>query len=184
MTTAPRATHDEERGPRTTVPGPTVYDQDDPIVGASGLPVVESMPPRGVQADPARAPGPAQAAHPRATHAGRSPSEDDDLRRVDDPAVAGLGVDGPGGHQSRPRADARKPADRVGPRPRRRRHRDLGREHLVHLARAAQGRQTRGRRHPEADVVVPGLDRARGHRPGPPARPGGHRAVRLDPHPR
>jgi hypothetical protein len=35
------------------VPGPTVYDQDDPIVGASGLPVVESMP-RRIPADAPR----------------------------------------------------------------------------------------------------------------------------------
>ena len=51
----PCATHDEERGPRSTVPGPTVYDQDDPIVGASGLPVVESMPRRPPSGTPRRA---------------------------------------------------------------------------------------------------------------------------------
>jgi hypothetical protein len=37
------------------VPGPTVYDQDDPIVGASGLPVVESMPRRSPSGAPHRA---------------------------------------------------------------------------------------------------------------------------------
>ena len=37
------------------MPGPTVYDQDDPIVGASGLPVVESMPRRSPSGAPHRA---------------------------------------------------------------------------------------------------------------------------------
>lgn len=37
------------------MPGPTVYDQDDPIVGASGLPVVESMPRRAPSGAPRRA---------------------------------------------------------------------------------------------------------------------------------
>jgi len=37
------------------VPGPTVYDQDDPIVGDSGLPVVESMPRRSSTGAPRRA---------------------------------------------------------------------------------------------------------------------------------
>ena len=37
------------------MPGPTVYDQDDPIVGASGLPVVESMPRRPPTDPPRRA---------------------------------------------------------------------------------------------------------------------------------
>ena len=37
------------------MPGPTVYDQDDPIVGASGLPVVESMPRRPPSGAPRRA---------------------------------------------------------------------------------------------------------------------------------
>ena len=54
--------------------------------------------PRRVEAHPQGAPGAAQAAHQRAPDPGGTPPQDHDLRRAGDPAVAAVGLDGPGGH--------------------------------------------------------------------------------------
>ena len=176
------------------MPGPTVYDQDEPIVGASGLPVVESMPRR----TPAGAPRHAHAVSKPTRRERRAlrkqrvrerpPSGATRRRRSSScsmillsPVWASMGQ------------AATNPA--LGPTPGSRLTewvRDHGGGGIVTWAEDTwytwhappKGGKPAAGAIPKPTSAASDLDPATRHRAGPPPRPGAHRAVRLDPHPR